>query len=349
MTKKTSPSSNIFLFYGDDDFSLRRKIEHWKTEFAKKYSISAISNIQASELSEADIIMRLKTEFSPSLFTTKKLIIIRDALPNKAAQVELAEYLLNSMDSVPKDFFVIFWQSQKPDGRLGFTKKFTAMVSVTEFELPHGIMLNAWIKAIVKTMDATISDAAADKLAQYLGRDLYEEKKVAGRVIERKEAYDLWQVYSELLKLSSANKEIGVTEVSSLVKPKIPDSVFALTDQVVIKNQKGAFQALENFLVNQTVEEKTSMIKIVALLAEQLRSLLMVSMLAQEGMDNDQIAEKLGWTSGRVFITARNAKNISLIKLKQLLNNLLAIDLRIKSSDTNQKLDLDLFLARATS
>jgi len=342
-------SSNLFLFFGDDDFSLRRKVDFWKLEFAKKYSPQAITVIEAEALAETEIIKNLQTHLSPSLFASKKLIIVKDGLPTKATQTLLAEFLLSTLDSIPKDFFVIFWQSQKPDGRLGFTKKFTAKVTATEFNLPHGLVLNQWIKAMTKTLGATITDHGADKLAEFLGRDLFEEKKAGGRVIERREAYDLWQAYSELLKLTAMSSQIDVAEVTALVKPKIPDSVFNLTDQVVAGSQKGAFAALENFLAAQTAEEKTSLIKVIALLSEQIRSLLIVSLLQQRGLSNDDIAEKLGWSSGRVFITAKNLRNVQSGKLKQLLADLLAIDYRVKSSDTNNKLDIDLFLARATS
>ncbi len=349
MTEKPQPFSNIFLFYGEDSFSLQRKIDHWKKEFAKKYSQTSIVQIDASQISETEIIKSLQTHFSPSLFASKKLIIIRDGLPSKASQTQLPEFVLNVLDSIPKDFFVIFWQSQKLDGRMSFSKKFVGKITVNEFALPHGLMLNQWIKAMAKTLNATITDQAADKLALFLGRDLYEEKKAGGRVIERKEAYDLWQVYSELLKLSAYKNEIGVTEVESLVKAKVPDSVFNLTDQVVAKNQSGSFLALENFLSTQTAEEKTSLIKIIALLSEQLRSLLMVSILSSEGLSNDDIAEKLGWTSGRVFITARNLRNTSVSNIKSLLANLLLLDYKLKTSNANIKLDLDLFLTQATS
>ena len=345
----TNNSTNIFIFFGDDDFSLRRKVDHWKSEFAKKYSAAAISLIEGDGLAETEIIKKLQTELSPSLFASKKLIIVRDCFPTKAAQTQLADFLLNSLDTVSKDFFVIFWQSNRPDGRLGFTKKFTAKVTVNEFNLPHGLVLNQWIAAMAKTLGASITPAAADTLAEFLGRDLFEEKKAGGRVIERKEAFDLWQAHSEILKLSALSDKIDVAEVKSLVKPKIPDSVFNLTDQVVAGHQKGAFVALENFLASQTAEEKNSMIKIVALLSEQIRSLLVVLLLQQQGLSNDEIAEKLGWSSGRVFVTAKNLRNASSQKLKQLLTNLMQIDYRIKSSDTNNKLDIDLFLAKATS
>jgi len=180
-------------------------------------------------------------------------------------------------------------------------------------------------------------------------RDLFEEKKVGGRVIERKEAFDLWQVYSELQKLTTAFDTIDSSEVEKLVKPKIPDSVFYLTDEVVGKNQKGSMLAFENFLSTQTADEKASIIKIVALLAEQIRSLLVVALLNQEGLDQEKIAEKLNWSTGRVFITSKNSRNLSVSKLKQLLANLLNIDRKIKTSDSNLKLDVDLFLVQATN
>ncbi|MEJ0021469.1 MAG: hypothetical protein WDN47_02680 [Candidatus Doudnabacteria bacterium] len=349
MTEKTSPSSNIFLFYGEDDFSLRRKLDRWKAEFAKKYSASSISLFDGENLSETELIKNLQHLLEPSLFSSKKLIIIRDSLPKKADQAVLAEFLLQFIQNVPADNFLVFWQTLKIDRRLGFTKKFLASgINVTEFNLPHGPVLDQWIKAMAKTLGSEISDGAVNRLAQFLGRDLYEEKKAGGKVIERKEAFDLWQVYSELLKLSSNTTRIEPQDVNSLVKPKIPDSVFALTDEMIVKNQKGAFQALENFIAGATTEEKTTFIKVIGLLSEQLRSLLVTSLLQSAGHTNEQIAEKLGWSPGRVFITAKNLKNISVAKLKQLLQQLLLIDHRIKSSDSNTKLDIDLFLVSAT-
>ncbi|OGE99285.1 MAG: hypothetical protein A3G89_01145 [Candidatus Doudnabacteria bacterium RIFCSPLOWO2_12_FULL_42_9] len=231
---------------------------------------------------------------------------------------------------------MVFWQTTKPDGRLGFTKKFNSKVTVNEFNLPQGAMLNQWIKAMTKTLGGSITDRAADKLAQYLGRDLSEDKKPV---------YNLWQVYSELLKLTTMTDQVDIDHVESLVKPKIPDSVFNLSDQVVQKNRAGAFQALENYLNSQTMEEKTALIKVIGLLAEQLRSLLMVSLLSREGLTNQQMAEKLDWTEGRVFITARNLRQTSESVITRLLSQLLVIDYKIKTSDTNQKLELNLFLA----
>src|SRR5216683_2889818 len=108
MTEKISPSSNIYLFFGEDTFSMRRKIDHWKSEFAKKYSASSIAIVESQNIAEMDLIKKLRDELAPSLFSTKKLLIIKDCLPRKATQTELVDFLLAFVLLIPKDYFVIF-------------------------------------------------------------------------------------------------------------------------------------------------------------------------------------------------------------------------------------------------
>jgi DNA polymerase III delta subunit len=338
---------NIYLFYGEDDFSLRRKVDLWKQSFAKKFGPAGVIFFDAQNLSGRELMNKLSTELSPSLFATKKLIIVRDALPKKADQTSLAEFLLDLPEKLPSDYFLVFWETSKPDKRLGFTKNFLALVNVTDFELPHGVQLNQWLAVMAKNLEIKISPEAVDLLSKFLGRDLFEEKKFGGKVVERKEAFDLWQAYSELTKLAASGQEVTAAAVQALVRPKISDSVFALTDQIVARNRQGAFQALENFLAGANIEEKQSFIKIVGLLSEQLRSLLAVLLLSEAKLSQDQIAEKLGWTAGRVFITLKNSKNFPVAKLKQLLNKLLLIDVKLKSSEADPKLMVDLFLSEA--
>ena len=105
-------SSNVFLFLGEDDFSLRKKIDSWKDDFTKKYSSNAITTLDSEDLSENEIIETLKQAVSPSLFASKKLIILKDCLPSSAVQVKLADFVLNLIEQIPQDYFLIFWQQQ---------------------------------------------------------------------------------------------------------------------------------------------------------------------------------------------------------------------------------------------
>jgi DNA polymerase III subunit delta len=340
--------AQAYIFFGEDDFSLRRKLDTWKREYAKKFSAESIVQLERGERGESELISLLDQALSPSLFSTRKLVIARDFMPAKAAESKLGEYLLAKIAALPKDYFLILWQSSRPDKRLGAVKKIMAgPATATEFELPHGTMLNGWIKAYAKTLDLAIDDSGIEELAKYLGRDFYEEKKAGGRVIERKEAFDLWQAHSELEKLASFSRQADAAAVRALVRPKVPENVFALTDEIGRKNRKAALQIVENLLGQPSSDEKSATIKIIGLLAEQVRAMLVVKVLQEEGMGSDEIADSLGWSSGRVYITSKNAASQKIDSLKKMLTMLVDIDLRLKSSDDNPKLLIDQFILAA--
>lgn len=340
--------AQAYIFFGQDDFSLRRKIDTWKREFAKKFSAESIVHLDRGADNEDTMIQSLEQALSPSLFANRKLVIAKDFLPSKAAETKLGDYLLSRIVSMPKDFFLILWQTGKPDRRLGVVKKILAGNAVlTEFELPHGKMLNAWLKAFAKTLDLTIDEPGLEELAKYLGRDFYEEKKAGGKVIERKEMFDLWQAQSELSKLASYSSHADASAVRALVKPKVSENVFALTDELTRKNKNGALDIIERLLGQPSTDDKTATIKIIGLLAEQVRAMLIVKTLQAEGKSADEIADALGWSSGRVYITSKNSASQNLNNLKKMLTMLTDMDIKLKSTEENPKLLIDQFILAA--
>jgi DNA polymerase III subunit delta len=342
--------AQAYIFFGEDDFSMRRKIDIWKKEFAKKYSMESVAVLERGENSEDEMIKLLEQNLSPSLFSNRKLVIAKDFLPSKAAETKLSDFLLSKLPTLPKDYFVIIWQSSRPDRRLGVIKKILSSdITTTEFELPHGRMLNGWIKAYAKTLGLTLDDAAIEELAKFVGRDFYEEKKAGGRVIERKEAFDLWHVQSELEKLASYTKHADLASVRALVRPKIPENVFALTDEIAKKNKKTSMEIVERLLTAPAADEKSATIKIIGLLAEQIRGMLMVKTLQDEKKTAEEIAEALGWSSGRVYILSKNAASQKIENLKRMITMLTDIDLKLKSSEDNPKLLIDQFILKVCS
>lgn len=308
---------------------MRRKVEHWKAEFVKKYSVAGIVII--------DTLEQLEEVLAPTLFAAQKLIILKDVMD---------EHLFDLIERLPKDYFLMLWQTKKLDRRLSLVKKlFSLKINFVEFKLPHGKELNVWIEREAKLLGVKIDPEAIEKLAQFLGRDLFEEKKLGGKVVERKEAFDLWQVSTELSKLAARTSHIKVSDVTSLVSPKVSENIFALSDAVINREQKKA-QALFETLISQTPgDEKTALIKILALLGEQIRSQLLVGTLSSQRLDNAAIAQNLGWSAGRVFVTLRHYRH-NPDELKKLLSKLLKIDEQLKTSDLNPRLLLNLFIAK---
>jgi DNA polymerase-3 subunit delta len=339
-----SSSKNVFIFFGEDDFSLRQKINVWKLEFTKKFSASGVVVLSSDGLGESDMAKKLEEVLTPSLFSTKKLIVARNFLPAKANQEILIESLNKLLQNIPADFFLIFWQDSL-DRRLGFIKNIIKTVNLVEFHLPHGLELNSWIKKQSQEMGLNLDNTAIEKLAVLSGRDLFEEKKAGGRVIERREFFDLWQIHTELEKLAAFSQSPTSKEVGELVTPKVSENVFALSDALVSQNKKQALEVLENLMREENTDEKAMSIKLLGLISEQIRSLLVVSILKSQNMDQNQIASFLGWSPGRVFITLKNSSTQELGKLKKLLAKLLAADAQVKSSDTNPKLLIDLLIA----
>ena len=124
--------------------------------------------------------------------------------------------------------------------------------------------------------------------------------------------------------------------------------MFALSDSIFAKQEKQAAQSLESLLAASSSDEKFEIIKIVGLLTEQLKSLLQVYGLLAQKKNQAEIAEILGWSSGRVFVNLKLVKNFDPIKAKTLLRSLLSIDRKLKTSEQNPKLLLNLFIHQAT-
>lgn len=338
-----SPSSHVYLFFGEDDFSLRQKVKVWSIEFAKKYSATSVVSINGKDMPELELAKKLEEILTPSLFSSKKLIIAQDCLPTKSAQETLIATLKRVLGVIPSDYFLVFVQNSI-DRRLAFNKELAKQLNVQEFQMPHGTELNLWIRKQALIMGVTMDTEAVEKLAVLSGRDLFEEKKAGGRVIERREFFDLYEVHSQLLKLSSRGNHIRAADVGELVVPKVSENVFALSDAVVAQNKKAALEVLEGLMDNENSDEKSMAIKLLGLLSEQIRSLLVVNTLRKSDMDQNQIADFLGWSAGRVFITLKNSAHINEAKLKQLMARLLQADVIVKSSDSNPKLLMDLLI-----
>lgn len=340
-----SSSKNIFIFTGEDDFSLRQKIEVWKNEFARKFSATSIVTLDAENLSEIDLVKKFEEILTPSLFSSKKLVIAKNCLPAKASQTHLIAGLDRLLASLPADYFLVFWQKSL-DRRLGFNKNLAAKFKLTEFNVPHNRELNNWIKTHAARLKINMDDGAVEALAVLSGRDLFEEKKIGGRVIERIEMFDLWQINSDMQKLAGSGQTVTKQLVSELVTAQVPENVFALSDAVVAQNKKQALEVLENLMGTGNMDEKSMAIKLLGLLSEQIRSLLVVNLLQKENMDQNQIAEFLGWSPGRVFMTLKKSTSLNIDKLKRLLKQLLAADAVIKVSETSPKLLIDLLIAK---
>ncbi|MDZ4244105.1 MAG: DNA polymerase III subunit delta, partial [Candidatus Doudnabacteria bacterium] len=198
--------------------------------------------------------------------------------------------------------------------------------------------LETWIKNRLEKQRVKMEKSAIAKFLDLLQTD------------DEEEIYNLWQIVSELEKLIlySGGKNIAEGDVTKLVAPNISQNVFALTNLFAEGDSAQAIALLDDLVGRgQIAEERNQSIAIVGALASQIRSLLLVKDLEDQGPA--EIAKILDWKEGRVWINLKLAKKFTKAILVKSLEDLRAIDFRLKTSEEPPKLLLSLFIQKVSS
>ena len=108
-----------------------------------------------------------------------------------------------------------------------------------------------------------------------------------------------------------------------------------------------ALDLMGKFLQGQNIgDEKSSIIQLNALLAEQFRNVCIIQNFLERGVKEEEILEKTGWKPGRLFIVKKIAKKFNFKKVVDFLAKLEALDTELKTSATPPKVLLDLVVAQ---
>lgn len=323
----------LSIFLGTDDFS-------------KKEQIGALAKDKGAEVEffvskeEVGDLARLTEQ---NLFSKHKIFV----LEGLASQFEWSENLEKLIQSANHIILV----EEKLDKRFAALKILVKdeRIQIKDFPLPHGPELNRWIQQRVKQLGGNISSTAVEVLAIRLGRDEGVETKIQGRVVEVKEAFNLWQAENEIKKLLAfvRGRQVDVQDVENLVSENLEADALKITNAIADKNKDLALKLIDEFLSEQTgADEKSRVIQLNALLAEQFRNVALVQDLLKQKMSEDKILEKTGWRSGRLFIIKKIASRFGANKVLDLLGKLAALDEEMKTSATPPRVLLDLILVQ---
>jgi DNA polymerase III delta subunit len=277
-----------------------------------------------------------------NLFSKPKISVLVglfDALNMDSSQIE--KLIKSSNQTV----FI----EEKLDRRKTQNKELLAnkLVTVKEFKLPHGRELNAWIQERLGQLGGKMSLDAVEELAIRLGRDEGRETKVGGKVIDVTEIYTLWQAQGEIRKLMDfANgKAITKDDVAQLVPESREVDTLQIVNAIGDHKKQEALELTQVFLrADTSADEKSRIIQLSALLAEQFRSIFMVLGLQREGMPESEILNKTGWKPGRLFMVKKVAARFPEKKVTDLLIKLESLDEELKSANTPPRVLLDLIL-----
>jgi len=155
---------------------------------------------------------------------------------------------------------------------------------------------------------------------------------------------DLWQLQNELNKLIAApDQNIGLDLVKLMVPPSPEQEIWPLVDALSVKNKKAALKLLRDQL-----DIGNDVLSIFGMLVRQYRILLMVGDALDCGspVHSFELAKELKLHPFVCQKAMRQVKNYTLEELKGIYQQLLNIDIKIKTTSVNPEVLLDLLIVK---
>ncbi len=326
----------IRLLYGDDSFSIDEQVE----AMVKQVSPPDLRdvNLTAFDGREAAFAEFCATCSTVPFLAERRLVVVRGLLsrfesrPGADAGARdrqgAAEWegLRDYLPTVPETTDVVF-----ADGRIGARNPLLGAIKphaeVSTFPLPRGNRLPQWVRERAERRGVQIEPRAAQALADAVGPEL--------RVLD-----------SEIRKLAAYGRGGAIThaDVRELVSNTREASIFMAVD-AVIEGRPGV--ALGH--VGKLMQAGSSAGYVLAMLARQVRLLMLAKDLRGQGVPHGEMGPRLGVSGYPLRKTLEQAGATGFERLEALHRMLVETDLRTKSTAGSDELALDMLIAEAAA
>ncbi|HEX4207101.1 MAG TPA: DNA polymerase III subunit delta [Ktedonobacteraceae bacterium] len=189
--------------------------------------------------------------------------------------------------------------------------------------LPKGHALESWITRRAKHMGVKMAPEAVSLLGNFIGNNL----RLLANEIDKLATY------------VGKDGTITAQNVQALSAQVKEARIFDLTDALAQRRQKQALDILHDLLADGEPP-----IKLISTIISQVRSLMLVKELTQQGMRSTQIASTLSMAPFIADKCIRQVKNFHTTQLENTYRQLLATDAALKRSRMTPEMALDLLV-----
>ena len=316
-----------YLIVGEENFFIDETIRILKSSFTEE-QVELIT----FDLNEQPLDYVLDEADTIPFFSEKKIIIAKNASFLKATEKgkEKVEHDFNRFEAwlnYPSDTTVTIFVApyEKVDERKKVTKQLKQKSVVLQAETPQNKDLVAWIRSEASHFNKRISEAAVDKLIEMVGSNMLSIRQE----IEKMSLY------------LGDEPEIQVQTVVNLVAKSLEHDAFQMLAAYLENRPK---EALE--IYHELLRQKEEPIKLVGLLASNIRTMSNVFYLLQKGYHPQQIAKQLKIHPYRVKLISEQRIKPTQERLMQALYKLADIDVQLKSMSGNRERYLEMFLLK---
>ena len=310
----------IYVLYGLEDYLINKEIK----KIIKDNNIDEIS-MEKYDLTDTPLDKVIDAALSTSLFSDKKMIVASNASflssTNKNSNINhnldaFDKYINNPNEST---IFVLIVNTDKLDDR----------------------------KKIVKTLKekATIKEFNTEKNLYNIVASFFEGYKIDSKGINKfidRVGNNLLNLENEAYKLTLYKEDEKVIldeDIEKVIHKNVDTDIFTLIDNIVLKNK---VKAIESY--NEMLKCGEEPIKILIMLASQFRLMLQCKLLYKRGYMEKDIASTLKIHPYRVKLALLKGKKFTENDLLSYLSNLADLDSKIKQSEIDKKLFLEMFI-----
>ena len=253
----------VYVLYGDevylkDQFKTNLKNALMPDNASMNYSVYAGSKIDPKAVCQ--------TADTMPFLADHRLILIEDSGFFKSASDPMIELVAH----LPENVYMIFCEEQV-DKRGRMYKAASKAGFTGEFSTPDDAMLRRWIIQSAKRGGHQISDASAQLLINWCGRDMF----------------GLHNEMEKLISYAPSGEDITEEMIREVCTRQMKDTIFQLTSAIALKDREKAFDAYRDLL---GLETKPS--QILYMLRREFKLIWTTKALAAEGESEQEIARR---------------------------------------------------------
>lgn len=289
----------LIFIHGEDSYSSQKYLEELISDFKTKHALCA-HIFRAPENSWEEVVSVIA---GSGLFSTKKIVVLKNVLADKEIRESLDSFLKDS--SLDVDTTLVIYQSGTVDRRWGLVSRLAKEAENKEFLLLSPLEVERFITKHAQELGKTIEPSAAQILAGITGSDL-------------------WRASSEVDKLAHSVKSVITSaDVRSVVTGNLNDDIWQFVDAIGTGNKKQALMLLE-----QQFLSGAEPLYLLYMVIRQVRFLLALS--GSVG-SNSELASALSLNPYVVKKTRAQARNFSVVRLTGIYQALARLDAALKS------------------
>jgi len=337
----------IIFIYGPDTFRSRQKLKEFKKKFLVEVDQTGNSLIELD--GEKINLEKINESIGPvSLFARKRMVVIENLFKNKGQEVfgQVLEYLKKIKN---EDNIIIFWDEieekvKHPNYKKGLFDFLCAQkYSLHVKGLTNNEIINWTIKEI-ENQNGKINRFAAQTLVSLADGNSWQINNEINKLINYKKA----QTEKNQLNIKDPSGvvqpeiiNISKEDVELLVKGRVDENIFALTDAIGNKNK-----ALAVKLYEEQLEAGLTDGYLLSMITRQFRILFQVRQALDMGMNSIKITNLLKLHSFVVQKSITQLRSFTLENIKQILEELINIDYKMKSGKGEVRIMLGLLIVK---